>query len=254
MYAYNDNRKEYDRKNYVSNASYSNSSDGVSSCLGRDASQEDARNRSPQRPAESDAMRLRSLTSTRSDPRAEQGSRKPSNVSAQSSSGMIEIVCISDTHNGQWKTDFGNQMRRYQGDILIHAGDFSDRGSDEEIRQTFSWLRSLDNFRYKIFIAGNMDGIGMDDSRKEVLKKQLTDERYGVYYLQDSACVIEGIKIYGCPYTPKFAGGFQYERESPQAKRIWQNIPHDCDILISHGPPYSILDQTSRSKTETYCR
>ena len=42
------------------------------------------------------------------------------------------------------------------GDILIHSGDFSRRGRNDEIRRFSKFLETLD-FKYKIVIAGTMN-------------------------------------------------------------------------------------------------
>ncbi|CAF2938094.1 unnamed protein product [Rotaria sp. Silwood2] len=135
------------------------------------------------------------------------------------------------------------------GDILIHAGDLTDRGTHEELRSAFDWLLSLDNFTYKIFISGNMDGIGLDNSHlsnREQKRCTLFRNNKNVIYLENDSCEVFGIKIYGCPYTPKFYGGFQYPRQSVQAEMLWDRVPEDCDILISHGPPADFFDTNSR--------
>jgi hypothetical protein len=55
---------------------------------------------------------------------------------------------------------------------------------------------------------------------------------------------IEGIKIFGSPYILHWSDtGFFYEPE--QEVHIWPHIP-DVDILITHGPPYGIMDQTKK--------
>ena len=42
------------------------------------------------------------------------------------------------------------------GDILIHAGDFSKVGSIKEVKEFSEFLKTLDHkFKYKIVIAGN---------------------------------------------------------------------------------------------------
>ncbi|CAF3709737.1 unnamed protein product [Rotaria socialis] len=161
----------------------------------------------------------------------------------------IKIVCISDTHNGHDIREFHERIRRLQGDILIHAGDFSNEGKPEEVMSAFHWLCSLDNFTYKVFIAGNMDGIGLDkpsflDGKNK--HELLNSKAKNVFYLENESKDILGINIYGCPYTPKFYGGFQYQLRSQQAQALWNNIPYNCDILVSHGPPAHILDQSSR--------
>lgn len=34
-------------------------------------------------------------------------------------------------------------------------------------------------------------------------------------------------------------------RRGAEAKRYWDQIPMGLDVLITHGPPYGILDQTT---------
>lgn len=54
--------------------------------------------------------------------------------------------------------------------------------------------------------------------------------------------MIEGLKIWGSPVTPYFLGMAFNEREGPAIKKVWNKIPPDTDILITHGPPQGILD------------
>ena len=158
---------------------------------------------------------------------------------------LVRVVCISDTHNGHRNPHFDRKIRQIQADILVHAGDFGDRGTLEERIDFWNWLRSLDNIRCKVFISGNMDGIGLDQKRLKKGDRSPSDDP-SITYLENSARTIRGLKFYGCPYTPKFYGGFQYNRGSEKAKELWGQIPADCDVLISHGPPAGIFDRTSR--------
>lgn len=44
----------------------------------------------------------------------------------------------------------------------------------------------------------------------------------------------------------KFSGWLSEQCKDPEEiRRHWSNIPTDTDILITHGPPSSILDKTS---------
>ena len=172
-------------------------------------------------------------------------------------SDLIKIVCISDTHNGHTVRKFDDRIRRMQGDILIHAGDFGEHGTSEEVKSAFEWLCSLENFTHKIFISGNMDGIGLDRSIRNNAAKNsqtMSSDRHNVIYLENGSCEVLGIKIYGCPYTPRFFGGFQYDRQTKAARKLWDDIPENCDILISHGPPAGIFDTNSRGKRSKHGR
>ena len=56
---------------------------------------------------------------------------------------------------------------------------------------------------------------------------------------------IEGLHIFGSPYTPYFVGNaFQYEEKIEKA--IWDAVPEKVDILITHCPPYKILDKNGK--------
>lgn len=60
------------------------------------------------------------------------------------------FVCISDTHNNSPIT---GAFKLPKGDVLIHAGDMTQRGSYAELRKTLDWIEQSD-FEVKIVIAG----------------------------------------------------------------------------------------------------
>ena len=63
-----------------------------------------------------------------------------------------------------------------------------------------------------------------------------------MHYLYNRAVTIEGITFYGSPHTPRFFDwAFMYD--PPDSKKIWEKIPHETNVLITHGPPYGVLDQ-----------
>ena len=142
----------------------------------------------------------------------------------------MRIVCLSDTHN------CNEEIAVPAGDILIHAGDATIRGTIDEIVLFNEWFSSLPH-PYKIFVAGNHDWLFEIDPK---LAKSLFTE--SVIYLQDSLVEIEGLKIYGSPWQPWFFDwAFNLSRGEPLAEK-WKLIPEDTDILITHGPPFGILD------------
>lgn len=167
----------------------------------------------------------------------------------------LTFVCISDTHT---KTD---GLALPPGDVLIHAGDFTSTGLPQEV-ENFNKYLSLQNFQYKVIIAGNHDITFDVESYESDLKKRFHSyySRYkksepftaeevkkkltGCIYLEDSGVEIEGYKIYGSPWSPTF---YDWGFNLPRGKAIlekWKKIPTDTDILITHGPPYKILDKT----------
>jgi Icc-related predicted phosphoesterase len=82
---------------------------------------------------------------------------------------------------------------------------------------------------------------GDAEKGRAMLKKVCT-------YLEHEFVEVEGIKIFGSPYTPEFYDwAFMYKPQ--EGIHIW-NIPHkEIDILVTHGPPLGILDQVQRGNT-----
>ncbi len=155
---------------------------------------------------------------------------------------MKEIICISDTH-GRHK-----ELNLPDGDILIHSGDFSrGRGSLKEVEDFNDWLGILD-FEWIITIAGNHDF--PLEKMPEKAEALLTN----CIYLRDSEIVIDGIKFYGSPYQPWFhSWAFNLQRGQALADK-WALIPDDTDVLITHGPPYGILDLTHWDQISVGCK
>lgn len=60
------------------------------------------------------------------------------------------IVCVSDTH-GYNPAELGFNLP--SGDVLIHAGDLSNRGTKSELKRTLKWIEEAD-YEVKIVIAG----------------------------------------------------------------------------------------------------
>ena len=144
---------------------------------------------------------------------------------------MKKIVCISDTH-GQHRS-----LNLPEGDILIHAGDISRVGKLNEIIEFNSWLGTL-NYKHKIIIAGNHDFIF--ENEYNLAKSLITN----AIYLEDSGVEIEGIKFWGSPVSPRFYDWAFNRDRGEDIKKHWDKIPKNIDVLITHGPPYGVLDKT----------
>jgi len=156
----------------------------------------------------------------------------------------MKIVIISDTH--------GIHDSMYYdlppGEILIHAGDCTNVGSQSGVKQFVEWFQNLKGFDTKIFIAGNHDWAFY---RKPAwLFDLINDENLSqsdCYYLEDNEMTIINpefsmpIKIYGSPWQPPFMN-WAFNAPEEQLFKIWEKIPIDTDILITHGPAYGILD------------
>lgn len=145
----------------------------------------------------------------------------------------ITIVAISDTHGCH------RSLKLPKGDIIIHAGDVSRSGRSAEVIDFLDWFAKL-NFRHKIFIAGNHDFL-FEHAHPDVIRKMIPK---GVTYLNDAIVEIQGLKIWGSPITPWFNNWAFNRDRGNEIKEHWNLIPDDTDILITHGPPLGILDET----------
>lgn len=152
---------------------------------------------------------------------------------------MIKITCISDTH-GQHE-----DVTLPGGDILLHAGDIaSNRGDPHELKHFLNWMSEQD-YQHKIFIAGNHDFLFQD--YPEEIAILLRKHYPKLTYLQDTSVSAMGLQIYGSPWQPWFhSWAFNLPRDGAEIEQKWKDIPADTDILLTHGPPYSIGDRTNR--------
>ena len=143
----------------------------------------------------------------------------------------MRIALVSDTHG------LHDSIRIPEGDILIHAGDLAPSGKSTEIAAAAKWLGSLPH-QYKIAIAGNHDLLFESSPSQAIALLR----NAGVTYLQDTGINIDGLSIHGSPWQPEFMHwAFNVPRGS--LTRYWDLIPPGLDILVTHGPPCSILDQ-----------
>jgi len=185
----------------------------------------------------------------------------------------MRITHISDTHNKH------NQLNGLLpgGDLLIHSGDISSLGRKSEVERFVKWFNDIDNYTNKVFIAGNHD---MTFDREQLLRDKLTHFegrteydtecaegkpdwlkellgihlRPNVFYLENSFVEIDQIKIWGSPITPSFGYGWAFNKDRGHAiNEVWNTIPMDTDIVITHGPIYGYCDRTHRGGLNVGC-
>lgn len=138
----------------------------------------------------------------------------------------MRVVAISDTHGMHEQLDLPD------GDVLVHAGDYSCRGDGEEFLAFCAWF-AAQPFRHKLLTPGNHD-IVLEKDPGSVLP-QLPRE---ITLLQDRALTLEGVPFYGSPWTPRYGyWSFMLDRGEPLRER-WSKIPAETQVLITHGPPY----------------
>jgi Icc-related predicted phosphoesterase len=141
----------------------------------------------------------------------------------------MRIVAIADLH--------GHLPEIPPCDLLLIGGDICIDG--DPLRQA-AWLTRefrawLDSVPAKEVIAtwGNHDWVG-ERGRHLV-------PRLRWHLLNDEALALDGLKIYGSPWQPRFFD-WTFNLDEPELARKWQAIPDDADILVLHGPPLGYGD------------
>ncbi len=138
---------------------------------------------------------------------------QPLDPSTPKPEDTVRFVCISDTHN-QASRILPNIP---DGDVLIHAGDFTNIGSLKEIKRFNDFLGKLPH-RHKIVIAGNhevtFDRQLMTEQNSHVFMsfataleevkqedwKHIPSLLTNCTYLEDAEVNIMGFRIYGSPW------------------------------------------------------
>ncbi len=160
----------------------------------------------------------------------------------------MRITFISDTHtkHKQCELDLPG------GDILIHSGDCMSTGYYlNELKPFLEWFNGLNKYTHKIFIAGNHDRLFESDP---IDITRFVREYPNIKYLEDSQIEIDGLKIWGSPWQPEFFNwAFNLPRNGEELKEKWSLIPSDCDILITHGPPFGHLDISGYGNQNVGC-
>lgn len=142
----------------------------------------------------------------------------------------MRIVALGDSHG------FHADLEVPEGDLLIHAGDLSQRGTLDELKTVAEWLRSLPH-RHKVVIAGNHD-FAFENTPAQA-RALFAD----FHYLQDELLTLEGLRIWGSPWQPWFHNWAFNLRRGPAIAAKWQLIPPGLDLLVTHGPPAGLGDR-----------
>jgi predicted phosphodiesterase len=171
----------------------------------------------------------------------------------------MKLVFLSDTHNQH------NSIKVPDGDVLIHSGDATSTGKVEECKKFLRWYAALPH-KYKIFVAGNHDWSFDNDDlayikwknhyrfKGDRFRSGATDyveylaKELGIIYLNRESVIINGVKFYGCPESPRFHH-WAFNRDECD----WKHIPGDTNVLITHTPPKNILDLSARGNEHCGC-
>ena len=153
----------------------------------------------------------------------------------------MKIVAISDTHN---KLD---EIEIPDGDVLVHAGDLTMGGSIEEFyKLNYDLGKIKHKFSHILLNAGNHDHLC--ESNPAFAKQLITNAKL----LIEEEIIIDNIKFYFSPFSNWFYNwSFNFpetdlENGEIEATKRYAQIPDDVNVLITHGPPYNMLDKVNR--------
>ena len=162
-------------------------------------------------------------------------------------------------------------------DVAIHCGDLTDESKMHEFRSSLDLLRRIDA-SLKLVIAGNHDFTldtpvyqkkAAEADRLFSIDPEVMTREYGEFgearnlFDNDDGIIFldEGIHhfhltngahltVYASPFTPSLEAdwGFQYRHGEHHDHAIDNTV----DVVITHGPPKGVLDQTT-SKQRAGC-
>lgn len=143
----------------------------------------------------------------------------------------MKIIGISDLHGYLPELD--------ECDVVCICGDIVPLEIQKDIFQSWWWFNNVfkswcDSLKCEkiIFIGGNHDFFLEGEDPFQLDK---------IVYLCDSEYTHNGIKFWGSPWItglPNWAFNLnEYEQE-----KKFEHIPNDCDILITHTPPFNVCD------------
>lgn len=152
----------------------------------------------------------------------------------------MKICCISDTHGIHHAID----LKPYRANILVHAGDWT-KGRDNNFVETYDFLDwfSEQPYKHKLLIAGNHE-VTVENNQKEF--EEILEAYPEITYLNNSSVTIEGINFFGSPYSNEFCG-WAFMGNDSELSKIWNGIPEDTNILVTHGPAYGVNDLVSNA-------
>ncbi len=169
---------------------------------------------------------------------------------------MRDLLLISDNHGNRISEFLENGVLKLNGidnaetsylehpATLIHCGDLTCWGSVQELEHHLQDIRKIGLIEEVILIAGNHDWC----FQRSPMKAKAIAEKFGVTYLESESTRLDGLHLYGCPWTPMFMDwAFMYGHQ--QDRSFWKGIPSDIDILITHGPPMGICDRNMQGES-----
>ena len=135
----------------------------------------------------------------------------------------MRILHISDTHSKHRELP-----PLPNADIIIHSGDFTFAGSENEAYDFINWFCDLP-FPHKICIARNHDLCMYGANSIDGLPNN-------VHYLCNNSIEISNVTFFGIPL-------FMEDIMDGSFDRMINDIPDNTNVLITHQAPYGFCDE-----------
>lgn len=150
---------------------------------------------------------------------------------------MASLCIISDTHRKH------RAVAIPACDVLIHCGDFCSfhRADLQTLEDVDAWFAELPA-RNIVGVGGNHDFL-LQSGEFRFAHAQL---------LQDRLVEVAGLGIYGSPLCPDLSG-FAYYASPDELVERWKQIPSGIDVLVTHTPPFGVLDFPTSGKMNLGC-
>jgi Icc-related predicted phosphoesterase len=213
---------------------------------------------------------------TVSTKRARSTSTSPCSCEKRSRLAPTRFLIVSDTHD-----DTALSASHPYCDVLLHCGDLTENCSSASLSSAIKNLGAV-KAELKLVIAGNHETsldkdyhlsgggeISEYEKSMDIVQGELA-KATGVTFLQEGThqfTLKSGatFRIFASPYTPAdglYAHAFQYpseqDRFNPPSETLARGknvsteqseIPHGVDIVMTHGPPKYILDNTADGRS-----
>ena len=156
----------------------------------------------------------------------------------------MKLVFISDTH-----TKLPDNIP--DGDLLIHSGDYGFLPKKFFVEQKEEHLEAMwkeldefneslmsikSKFREILYIPGNHDFIF------QIAPEDAAQRLFCATTLNNKEWVFNNLHFYGTAAQPIYKD-WAFNFPENELRQYFSQIPKNCEILITHTPPYGILDK-----------
>ena len=154
--------------------------------------------------------------------------------------GELRAVCVSDTHKRI-------KFKLPKSHFAICAGDVCATGKESDFKEFVNWFAKQDAV-HKIYVPGNHDLFCEQKPDRAII---MCDDN-GIHYLHNSGITLDGVSFWGTATQPFFCNWSFNVIDVRDRAKDFALIPENTEVLITHCPPYGILDNTPPSSWNNF--